>query len=55
MSNYCLFPKAEDDTQVIIENDDIDITMLEREVLALGVQECRLISPFILDFHFLLK
>ena len=40
-SNYCSFPQAELDTQVIIENDDIDITMLEREVLALGVQECR--------------
>ena len=32
--------------QVIIENDDIDITMLERDVLALGGsgggQQCRL-------------
>ena len=41
-SNYCSIPKAENDKQVIIENDDIDITMLERDVLALGGLECRL-------------
>ena len=45
-SNYCSITKAEDVSQVIIENDDIDITMLEREVLALGVQECRLWSSW---------
>jgi len=37
--------------EVIIENDDIDITMLEREVLALGVQECRFLTGLHASFQ----
>jgi len=37
--------------EVIIENDDIDITMLERDVLALGGLECRFLTGLHASFQ----
>jgi len=37
--------------EVIIENDDIDITMLERDVLALGSKQCRFLTGLHASFQ----